>query len=183
MPSRFAGSTRRRHGRIRVAMGVAPMVIALVLALSIEAQAQPTSITVRPTDPQVLVGETLQFVAFSNQEFNLARVGVLAMGRSHGCVLLTTETVVCWGANNFGQLGNGTVIPSTAPVAVSGLTGVTAIAAGFTHTCALVYGGAVKCWGQNVFGNLGDGTTTQSNFPVNVVGLSGVTAIAGGGNF
>jgi hypothetical protein len=34
----------------------------------------------------------------------------LAAGDAHSCALLTTGSVVCWGANQYGQLGNGNTI-------------------------------------------------------------------------
>ena len=90
----------------------------------------------------------------------------------------------CWGLNEFGELGNNTVVNQTAPVAVDS-TGVlagkviTAISTGaqitgntqhpaFGHTCA-VAGGAPVCWGANQYGQLGATTTSyQSSVPVAV---------------
>jgi alpha-tubulin suppressor-like RCC1 family protein len=89
----------------------------------------------------------------------------------------------CWGSNNYGQLGNGTMAGSATAAAVAGLsTGVTGIAVGKSHACAIVNGG-VQCWGANFNGQLGNGTLTNSSSPVAVSGLSSaVTAIAAGAN-
>ncbi len=85
----------------------------------------------------------------------------------------------CWGANGFGQLGNGTNVTSAVPVQVSGLTsGVEAIDVGANNACA-IQNGAVKCWGDNTRGVLGNGTLTNSRLPVQTSGLtSGATSIS-----
>jgi alpha-tubulin suppressor-like RCC1 family protein len=106
----------------------------------------------------------------------------IAAGGGHTCALVVGG-VRCWGWNADGQLGDGSKVMRTTPVAVSGLgSGVRAVVTGTSHTCALTDGGAVQCWGDNRYGQLGDGTTTDRTTPVNVLGLSsGVQAIAAGG--
>lgn len=60
------------------------------------------------------------------------------------CALLAGGTVACWGDNIEGQLGNGTTMPSSStPVAVPGLTDVTAVSASGFHACALIADGSV----------------------------------------
>lgn len=105
--------------------------------------------------------------------------GVTAVSGS--CALLTGGTVECWGYNGEGELGDGTTTTSSTPVAVTGLSGVTAISSGGSSTCALLSGGGVECWGDNEYGELGNGTTTNSSTPVAVSGLNSATAISVGG--
>jgi len=109
-----------------------------------------------------------------------AGVTEIACGANH-TVALRGGTVVAWGYDNFGQLGNGSTVGTSTPSAVIGLTsGVTAIGSGTAHSLA-VKNGAAYAWGINDFGELGNGTTTESHTPVAVSGLtSGVTAVAGG---
>lgn len=100
----------------------------------------------------------------------------VSAGVEYACALRAGGTVVCWGGNALGVLGNGTTDESLTPKPVSGLTGVTEIAAGFGATCARKSDGTVWCWGRG--GDYGTTSLTQSNVPVQVTGLSGVEHIA-----
>jgi alpha-tubulin suppressor-like RCC1 family protein len=105
----------------------------------------------------------------------------LSAGERHTCIVSSRGGVHCWGNNENGQLGNGTMVTSNIPVEVKGLQDAVSVKAGWKHSCALTSGGGVKCWGYNRNGELGNGKTTDSSVPVDVAGLSsGVAAIGMG---
>jgi alpha-tubulin suppressor-like RCC1 family protein len=94
----------------------------------------------------------------------LAPAVQITTGDTHACALLDTDEVVCWGPNDFGQLGLGhtqtigddETPDSIAPIDLGGA--VTQIDAGGEHTCALLAEtNEVYCWGANYNGELGYG--------------------------
>jgi alpha-tubulin suppressor-like RCC1 family protein len=96
---------------------------------------------------------------------------IIAAGTRHTCVVDRARTVSCWGANDLGQLGNGTRVDSARPVQVPGLQNVLALTAGGDHSCALQDGGNILCWGAGELGQLGQGRFADSLEPVAVQGL------------
>ncbi len=86
----------------------------------------------------------------------------------------------CWGANESGQVGNGSTSRSVpAPTKVLGLTGVTAVSSAFESTCA-VAGGLVYCWGSSDFQQI-PGTRNDTPVPVKIEGIDGAAGLANGG--
>src|SRR3954465_12542671 len=67
-------------------------------------------------------------------------VDAISAGGDHTCAL-KDGAAYCWGANDSGQIGDGSTTRRLVPVAVSGMaSGVTAISAGGSHTCAVKEG-------------------------------------------
>jgi alpha-tubulin suppressor-like RCC1 family protein len=117
----------------------------------------------------------------------LAGVTQIAAGYTYTCAVInggSSGTVICWGDNTFGQLGNGSAstTPVTTPGTVPGLpVGAKAISASLDHTCALMNDQVtLYCWGKNSYGQLGNGSVspTPVTSPVGVsLTLSGGTTI------
>src|SRR4029077_11662599 len=139
-------------------------------------------------DPERVACSTLP-VAVSG----LSGIKELAGGEQDGLALLENGTVMAWGSDSGGQLGDGAPAGTNSDVPVgvcevgySGptpcppdhyLKGVKAIAAGGEglNVALLEENGVVVDWGQIPFSVLGDGATKQSSVPVDVceVGYSG----------
>ncbi len=105
----------------------------------------------------------------------------VAVGGFHGCALLASGAIRCWGLNSYGQLGNGTTNNiATTPVAVTGISTATALDLGYWHSCALLASGHIQCWGSGYLGVLGNGSAANSSIPVTVTGISTATAVGAG---
>jgi alpha-tubulin suppressor-like RCC1 family protein len=96
----------------------------------------------------------------------------IAAGANGTCATMNNGSAACWGANGFGQLGNGEVTDRNIPVTIAGLSGVISVMPGADYACALVDHG-VRCWGRNQGGQLGDGSLLDRLTPAPVPALEG----------
>ncbi|MDC0055638.1 putative Ig domain-containing protein [Deltaproteobacteria bacterium] len=87
-------------------------------------------------------------------------------GSSHACAVGTDGSVVCWGANDKGQLGIGTTSASGAPSVASLPSGVVAlsVSAGSDHTCVATSSGSVYCWGEGGDSQTGNYYTSNPGY-------------------
>ena len=99
----------------------------------------------------------------------LTGVVALGAGERHSCAVLSSGALVCWGANEAGQLGADAVGTTLPPQVVKGLDGVVGVAPGGRHTCALLRDGTVRCFGANDMGQLGTGDFDDRKTPSEVV--------------
>jgi len=90
----------------------------------------------------------------------IAGVVEVCAGEGHTCARHADRHVSCWGANDRGQLGDGTFDDRPGPTRVA-IDDVVELACGRAHTCARRADGSVHCWGENVDGQLGDGTRSE----------------------
>jgi alpha-tubulin suppressor-like RCC1 family protein len=130
----------------------------------------------------VLTGCLTQDAAVAPSDLRGLRASTLDGGRRHMCAITTDHSLECWGANSFGQTGDGNVYRQpTRPRPVLTLRKVLAVSAGDDFTCALDDRGAPWCWGQNESGQLGNGARiTLSLTPAKVLGGVEATQLATG---
>src|SRR5690606_15808019 len=86
----------------------------------------------------------------------LAGAAQVTAGADFACARLNGGTVQCWGDNERGQLGDGTVSNRFEARPVTGLSDVIWVDAGEAHACAVISDGSVWCWGSNQYGQLGN---------------------------
>ncbi|HEX5435707.1 MAG TPA: Ig-like domain-containing protein [Gemmatimonadaceae bacterium] len=85
------------------------------------------------------------------------RFTAITAGDGYTCALTTARAAVCWGRNDYGQLGIGSAgAPVSLPRAVAGSHHFTIISAGRRHACGIDTGGVAYCWGSDVYGALGN---------------------------
>ncbi len=105
-----------------------------------------------------------------------ATLASLDAGGRTTCGVTRSGHVVCWGAGEEGQLGDGSRRDRGEAAFVLDVKDVAEVVVGRAHACARTRTGAVSCWGRNAEGQLGDGTgggaSAQSARPVAVKGLT-----------
>ncbi|MFN8017769.1 MAG: Ig-like domain-containing protein [Acidimicrobiales bacterium] len=122
---------------------------------------------------QVGVGSTATSFSTPQDVTTLSNVVQLTGKGNAFCARGADLVTRCWGANDSGQLGNGTTTLQRSPVAINAASGLTSIEMGGTFACGTT-NVAVRCWGANDSGQLGNATTTSSLTAVTVGGLPAV---------
>ncbi len=108
----------------------------------------------------------------------------LALGESHLCALRGNGEVACWGNNDFGQLGDGSINNRAVPTPVMGIFGARHVDVRQSHSCVVATAAReLLCWGNNSRGQLGNGGRDDSVLPVLVTGSRGATTVSIGQEF
>ncbi|HZI29560.1 MAG TPA: Ig-like domain-containing protein [Gemmatimonadaceae bacterium] len=89
---------------------------------------------------------------------------------AHTCGLTSSGEAWCWGDNDVGAVGDGTIGGRRLPVAVAGGHRFSMLSAGLRHTCGRRTDGVVYCWGSGRTGQLGTNSTISSALPMRVAG-------------
>jgi alpha-tubulin suppressor-like RCC1 family protein len=105
----------------------------------------------------------------------------LALGGQHTLALLSGGTLAVWGADAFGQLGDGANTARETPAFLPDPTSVVDVSAGRGHSCVIA-ASKVLCFGDSAFGQLGADAGASSNVPLEIAGFDTPKAIAAGGS-
>lgn len=102
----------------------------------------------------------------------------ITAGLAHACGVTAAGAAWCWGANDFGQLGDG--VPATGgvgtPRRVAGGHAWRTLAAGHSSTCGITTAGEGLCWGagtEGAIGMSGDGVHTEQLQPAPITAAAG----------
>lgn len=118
---------------------------------------------------QLATGNRTNKTSPGQNSIGLTLIEQIVLGKDHSCALTSAGGVLCWGRNQFGQLGDGTLTDRVVPTPVQGLSqGVQMLQAGYNHTCARLNDSTIRCWGQNDEAQLGDGTTVNRRVPTTI---------------
>lgn len=104
----------------------------------------------------------------------------LSVSTTHACGIAASKRVYCWGANNAGQLGIGSIqgSPHFTAEPVQSAESFIALTAGTGFTCGITEDGSLYCWGNfpptAISSRLGSGRAT----PVRLVSAGGFTALS-----
>lgn len=134
-----------------------------------------------PTQAGVTLGNSNHQLWIADSGASANGITKMTVGTDYACAINSLNKLFCWGNNSTGQLGDGTAVSKTTPVAIDGSYSYIAVSAGINSTCAIRTTGDLYCWGNNGAGQLGIGNTTSKFLPTFV--SPGYTQISVGFNF
>ncbi len=100
--------------------------------------------------------------------------GKVSLGWDHSCATDADSALFCWGRNQEGQVGDGSITDVSRPRPVSQLSSVSSFSLGRYHTCA-VASGSLYCWGAfsttSSTINYGQANPSGTLIPVKIEGI------------
>lgn len=111
----------------------------------------------------------------------LENVAAISLRGAFSAAITADRRLYMWGTNESGRLGigNKSILRSSLPVEIEGLTNVAFVSLGIAgHGGAVTGDGSLYMWGNNSNGQLGIGNKSESSKPVKVETLKDVTAVS-----
>jgi alpha-tubulin suppressor-like RCC1 family protein len=94
----------------------------------------------------------------------------VSSGIAYTAAIKTDGTLWLWGHNNYGQLGDNTIVHRSSPVqTVSGGTNWKQVAGGGFNIASIKTDGTLWTWAYNAQGQLGDNTIVHRSSPIQTV--------------
>ena len=114
--------------------------------------------------PLLLTHSTITDIGFSAD--SIYTNTTIAAGTYNGCAILENQSMVCWGDNEYGQLGDGTTTGSAVPIYVNVAANETPVevTVGQVTACALMESGNIYCWGSGYYGKMGNGEPWNDDY-------------------
>lgn len=94
----------------------------------------------------------------------------VALAPTHACAVDLDGRLLCWGENDRGQLGDGTLNAQRVPTRVADACRWNRVDLGGETTCAITIDDQLFCWGDNRFGQLAQGDFEDRPFPSQIPG-------------
>ena len=114
--------------------------------------------------PLLMTHSTITDIGFSAD--SIYTNTTIAAGTYNGCAILENQSMVCWGDNEYGQLGDGTTTGSAVPIYVNVAANETPVevTVGQVTACALMESGNIYCWGSGYYGKMGNGEPWNDDY-------------------
>ena len=133
-------------------------------SFGIASQDERKSTSLEDETPLLLTHSTITDIGFSAD--SIYTNTTIAAGTYNGCAILENQSMVCWGDNEYGQLGDGTTTGSTVPIYVNVAANETPVevTVGQVTACALMESGNIYCWGSGYYGKMGNGEPWNDDY-------------------
>ena len=95
----------------------------------------------------------------------------VSVGAIHGCAILTTGALECWGNNSYGQTGNNDNLVTTVFTAITPAgfgANVEEVSTYDYYVCARLQNNSVSCWGNMPIGGVTYAPTAVTSLPSNI---------------
>ena len=133
-------------------------------SFGISSQDERKSTSLEDETPLLLTHSTITDIGFSAD--SIYTNTTIAAGTYNGCAILENQSMVCWGDNEYGQLGDGTTTGSAVPIYVNVAANETPVevTVGQVTACALMESGNIYCWGSGYYGKMGNGEPWNDDY-------------------
>ena len=133
-------------------------------SFGIASQDERKSTSLEDETPLLLTHSTITDIGFSAD--SIYTNTTIAAGTYNGCAILENQSMVCWGDNEYGQLGDGTTTGSAVPIYVNVAANETPVevTVGQVTACALMESGNIYCWGSGYYGKMGNGEPWNDDY-------------------